>query len=87
MDGDGNQWATQFFTPDAVATSDTQRGQQTDAAIFSFDASKKWIILEGLKGISRGGSGASIARGSKKARGFLTSSPDSRSRVRKGNAR
>ena len=43
----------------------------TLAAIFSFEASKKWIIREGLKGISRGGSGAPIARGLKKSLGFL----------------
>jgi hypothetical protein len=43
----------------------------TFAAIFSFDPSKKWIIREGRKGISRSGSGASIARGLKKSRGFL----------------
>ena len=41
------------------------------AAIFSLEASRKWIIREGLSGISRSGSGASIARGSKKSRGFL----------------
>src|SRR5215208_6091583 len=43
----------------------------TLARIFSFDASKKWIIREGLKGISRGGSGAPSASGWKKSRGFL----------------
>jgi hypothetical protein len=42
----------------------------TLAAIFSFEASKKWIIREGLTGISRGGSGAPIASGWKKSRGF-----------------
>src|SRR5262245_3172296 len=47
----------------------------TFARIFSFEASKKWIIREGLTGISRGGSGASIARGWRKSRGFLKSSP------------
>ncbi len=30
----------------------------------------KWIIREGLKGISRAGSGASMARGLKKSRGL-----------------
>src|SRR5262245_40704928 len=43
----------------------------TFARIFSFEASKKWIMREGLTGISRGGSGASIAKGWKKSRGFL----------------
>ena len=47
----------------------------TFARIFSFDASKKWIIREGKNGISRRGLGASIARGWKKSRGFLKSSP------------
>ncbi len=32
MDADGDQWATTFLTVDNAATSDTQRGQQTDAA-------------------------------------------------------
>ena len=40
------------------------------ATIFSFEKSRKWIIREGLKGISRAGSGASIARGLKKSRGL-----------------
>ena len=35
----------------------------TFAAIFSFEASKKWIIREGLNGISSSGSGAPIASG------------------------
>src|SRR5829696_1128085 len=39
--------------------------------IFSFEASRKWIIREGLKGISRTGSGASMANGLKNSRGFL----------------
>ena len=43
----------------------------TFAAIFSFEASKKWIIRDGLKGISRSGSGASIAIGFRKSLGFL----------------
>ncbi len=38
--------------------------------IFSFEKSRKWIIREGLNGISRSGSGASIARGLKKSRGL-----------------
>src|SRR3954453_5572793 len=41
------------------------------AAIFSFEKSRKWIIREGPNGISRGGSGASMAGGWKKWRGFL----------------
>ena len=47
----------------------------TLAAIFSFEASKKWIIREGLKGTSSGGSGAPIASGWEKLRGFLNSAP------------
>jgi GNAT superfamily N-acetyltransferase len=42
----------------------------TFAAIFSFEASKKWIIREGLNGTSVIGSGASIASGLKKSRGL-----------------
>ena len=42
----------------------------TFATIFSFEKSRKWIIREGLKGISRTGSGASIASGLKKSRGL-----------------
>jgi len=45
----------------------------TFARIFSFDASKKWIIRDGLTGISRTGSGASIARGWKKSLGLRKS--------------
>ena len=40
------------------------------AAIFSFEKSRKWIIREGLKGISRTGSGAPTARGLKKSLGL-----------------
>ena len=40
------------------------------ATIFSFEKSRKWIIREGLNGISRIGSGASIASGLKKSRGL-----------------
>ena len=42
----------------------------TFATIFSLEKSRKWIIREGLKGISRTGSGASIASGLKKSRGL-----------------
>ena len=45
----------------------------TLAAIFSFEASRKWIIREGLNGISSTGSGAPIASGLTKSRGFLKS--------------
>ena len=45
----------------------------TFATIFSFEKSRKWIIREGRKGISRTGSGASMARGLKKSLGFLMS--------------
>jgi hypothetical protein len=37
MDADGDQWASTFLTVDNVGTSDTQRGQQTDGAIYSFN--------------------------------------------------
>src|SRR5918997_1332216 len=40
------------------------------ATIFSFEKSRKWIIRDGLYGISAGGSGAPIASGLRKARGF-----------------
>src|ERR671912_1257682 len=40
------------------------------AAIFPFDGSKKWIIREGLTGISRSGSGAPWASGLAKSRGL-----------------
>ncbi len=46
----------------------------TFATIFSFEKSRKWIIREGLNGISRTGSGASIARGLKKSLGLRISS-------------
>ncbi len=45
----------------------------TFATIFSFEKSRKWIIRDGLNGISRAGSGASIARGLKKSRGLRKS--------------
>src|SRR3954451_13192449 len=41
------------------------------AAIFSLEKSTKWIIREGPKGISATGSGAPMARGFMKSRGFL----------------
>ena len=44
----------------------------TLAAIFSFEGSKKWIIREGLTGISIGGWGAPMASGCANWRGFLT---------------
>src|SRR5436190_5492602 len=47
------------------------------ATIFSFEKSRKWIIREGLNGISRSGSGAPMARGLKKSRG-LRMCPDRR---------
>lgn len=37
MDADGDQWSTAFFTVDNSAPTDTQRGQQTDAALYSFN--------------------------------------------------
>ncbi len=39
MNGSGSQWAFQVFTGDADNNSDTQRGQQTDAALYSIDGS------------------------------------------------
>src|ERR1700733_7680922 len=42
----------------------------TLATIFSFEKSRKWIIREGLNGISSAGAGAPIARGFPKSRGF-----------------
>ncbi len=46
------------------------------AAIFSFDGSKKWIIREGVTGISSGGSGAPTASGLAKSRGLrITARP------------
>ena len=42
------------------------------STIFSLEKSRKWIIREGLTGISRSGSGAPIAWGWKKSLGFLT---------------
>src|SRR5918996_1559183 len=40
------------------------------AAIFSFEKSRKWIMREGVTGISRRGSGASTASGLRKSRGL-----------------
>src|SRR5919106_7006210 len=40
------------------------------AAILSFEKSRKWIMREGVTGISRRGSGASMASGLKKSRGL-----------------
>ena len=42
----------------------------TFATIFSLEKSRKWIIREGLNGISRIGAGAPIASGFPKSRGF-----------------
>ena len=42
----------------------------TLATIFSLEKSRKWIIRLGLNGISRTGSGAPMARGLTKSRGF-----------------
>jgi len=38
MDASGNQWANAVFVADGSGTSDTQRGQQTDACIYAFSA-------------------------------------------------
>ncbi|MDH4137186.1 MAG: hypothetical protein OEW09_10800, partial [Anaerolineae bacterium] len=37
MDAAGNQWATTVLSQHGVSPSDTQRGQQTDACIYSFN--------------------------------------------------
>src|SRR3954454_21574503 len=47
------------------------------ATIFSFEKSRKWIIRDGLNGISASGSGAPMARGFKKSPG-LRMCPDRR---------
>src|SRR3712207_6028901 len=54
--------------PSRMSTFGAMSG--TLATIFSFEKSRKWIIRDGLKGISRTGSGASMASGLKKSRGF-----------------
>ena len=48
----------------------------TFAAIFSLEASKKWIIRDGRNGISTIGSGAPTARGWKKSRGLRMAAKD-----------
>jgi len=57
------------------------------AAIFSFDGSKKWIIREGVNGISRTGSGAPSARGFKKSRGLRIGPRLARRHGRRNRAR
>ena len=42
----------------------------TLATIFSLEKSRKWIIREGLNGISSTGAGAPMASGLAKSRGF-----------------
>jgi len=42
----------------------------TFATIFSFEKSRKWIIREGVTGISDSGAGAPIASGLTKSRGL-----------------
>src|SRR3954464_4719084 len=54
--------------PSRMSTVGAMSG--TFATIFSLEKSRKWIIREGLTGISRTGSGASRARGLKKSRGL-----------------
>jgi len=39
MDASGNQWANMILGLDNVSNSDAQRGQQTDACLYSFDNS------------------------------------------------
>src|SRR5580692_9512843 len=57
--------------PSRMSTVGAMSG--TFATIFSLEKSRKWIIRDGLNGISRAGSGASIARGLKKSRGLRKS--------------
>src|SRR3954447_18762140 len=54
--------------PSRMSTVGAMSG--TFATIFSLEKSRKWIIREGLTGISRTGSGASMASGLKKSRGL-----------------
>src|SRR5205823_797474 len=54
--------------PSRMSTVGAMSG--TLATIFSLEKSRKWIILEGRNGISRTGSGASIASGLKKSLGL-----------------
>src|SRR4051794_24390473 len=54
--------------PSRMSTVGAMSG--TLATIFSLEKSRKWIIRDGLNGISRTGSGASIARGLKKSLGL-----------------
>src|SRR4051812_16941906 len=53
------------------------------ATIFSLEKSRKWIILDGLKGISVRGSGAPMARGLRKSRGFRIADRPYRGRLQK----
>src|SRR3954465_1551895 len=53
--------------PSRMSTVGAMSG--TFATIFSLEKSRKWIIREGSTGISRTGSGASMASGLKKSRG------------------
>ena len=59
--------------PSRMSTVGAMSG--TLATIFSLEKSRKWIIREGLKGISRAGSGAPMASGLRKSRGFRKGSP------------
>src|SRR5215213_3666527 len=54
--------------PSRMSTVGAMSG--TLATIFSLEKSRKWIIREGLNGISRSGSGGSMASGLKKSRGL-----------------
>src|SRR5213078_3956550 len=56
--------------PSSTSTVGAMSG--TLATIFSLEKSRKWIIRDGRTGISRTGSGASIASGWKKSRGLRT---------------
>src|SRR4051794_27111686 len=57
--------------PSRMSTVGAMSG--TLATIFSLEKSRKWIIRDGLNGISRAGSGASMASGLKKSRGLRIS--------------
>ena len=43
MDANGNQWADSILSVDDSGTSDTQRGQQTNAGIFAFDSGRSVV--------------------------------------------
>ena len=52
MDASGNQWVDDVFSVDNVGTSDTQRGQRTDACILIIDSAQSvakkasWVSMD-----------------------------------------